>query len=222
MRVDKAFRINFCCLFGAVLFIFCSSSSFLSATSWVYFSPKDKVGNHLIRHINESKKRIYAAIYNFTDKDVAQALIDAKKNKGIDIQVVTDQSCLQSEHGKIELLKENGIEVFVFKPRQGRQLRSSGKNFNEIMHNKFALFDNKVWTGSYNWTISAKRKNRENVLCNDEKDVCKQYEKEFESLKRKCVKRGGSLKKASRGDDKNLKGKVFELLKNIKTKFVSE
>ena len=221
MRVDKAFWIKFYCLCGLELLICGSSHSFLSATSCAYFSPKDNVGNHLIRHINESKKRIYAAIYNFTDKDVAQALIDAKKNKGIDIQVVTDQSCLQSEYGKIELLKENGIEVFVFKPKS-LQTKSFGKNFNEIMHNKFALFDNKVWTGSYNWTISAKRKNRENVLCSDEKDVCKQYEKEFESLKRKCVKRGGSLKKNSRKENETLKGKVFELLKNIKTKVVSE
>ena len=34
------------------------------------------------------------------------------------------------------------------------------------MHNKFVLLDNQIWTGSYNWTVSAKKRNKENQTTN--------------------------------------------------------
>ena len=55
------------------------------------------------------------------------------------------------------------------------------------MHNKFAIIDDKVWTGSFNWTISANRKNQENVVYNDEKDVYEKFLEQFEKLKQRCA-----------------------------------
>ena len=108
------------------------------------------------------------------------------------------------------------------------------------MHNKFAILDQKVWTGSFNWTISANKRNQENVVLLDEVDVCKKYEKRFEYFKKECIKKGGTkrfvskkikIKKTKKYKNKKgidsleykkddtLKGKVLKIFKRIKTYF---
>lgn len=212
-------------VFFSLFFIFLSI--YLNSENLVLFSPKENISNKLIEHINNSKKRIYVAIYMLTDKKISQALCDAKNLRGVDVQVVTDQSCLESEYGKIDLLKENGVEVFVFKPNlKGKKIH------NPIMHNKFALFDNKTWTGSFNWTVSANTRNFENIVCLDDSEVCSKYEKQFEKLKRKCMKNNSGKKnvKTKRNDNnkvdhhssyQSLKDKTVNLLKTIRNRFIS-
>ena len=201
MSISNVFKIIF-----LVVFIFFGP---LFSGSIVYFSPKDKVSNKLIEQINQTKNKIHAAVYMLTDKTIANALINAKR-RSVDVQIVTDSSCLQSEYNKIELLKNNGIDIFLYKPK----VKNSNSRLNEIMHNKFAIFDNKVWTGSFNWTVSAGRKNRENVICVQEDDVCKRYEREFEKLKRRCVL--SHAKNKNQNSDVNLKATIYKLLKSIK------
>jgi len=148
--------------------------------STVLFSPDDRPTKHLIKHISEAKNRIYAAVYMLTDKAIALSLIEAKK-RGVDVQIVTDQTSITSPYGKIVLLQKNGIKTSIFK------FSSNGSSYyNPLMHNKFAIIDNIVWTGSFNWTISANNKNQENVLYTDEKEVCEKYLSHFEKLKLRC------------------------------------
>ncbi len=192
----------------------------LFSRSIVYFSPKDKISSKLIDQIKQTKNKIHAAVYMLTDKKIANALIEAKRNKNIDVQIITDSSSLKSEFNKIELLKDNGIDVFLYKPKT----KKNNSRLNEIMHNKFAIFDNKVWTGSFNWTVSAGRSNRENVICVQEDAVCKRYEKEFEKLKRRCVLSSPEKNKNNNNNnlqnaDINLKATVYKLLKSIKDRF---
>ena len=206
--------VNISWMKNFVIFILLLFGNFsLHCESVVYFSPKEGICQQLIKCINSSRQRIYAAIYLLTDKTIAQALIDAKNKRGIDVQIVTDVSSLENRHNKIDWLKENGIEIFIFRPNK----KSSG-NFGQIMHNKFALFDNKVWTGSFNWTFSADKRNRENIICVDDDHICKRYEREFERLKRRCIK---SRRIAGKGRDagNSLKEKVFQLLKSIRDNF---
>jgi phosphatidylserine/phosphatidylglycerophosphate/cardiolipin synthase-like enzyme len=183
--VNKFFlkRFLFLCviIFGFVFLIFTKTE--------VFFSPNDDIETKLIDKIKLAKKRVYAAIYMLTDKDVAQALVDAKK-RGLDVQVITDISCFESRFGKMKLLEENGILVFVFKPNGPKN-----KYQNELMHNKFALIDNIFCTGSYNWTISANKRNHENIMFVDDENTqqkeeemsLQKYEKKFEELKKICV-----------------------------------
>lgn len=147
----------------------------------VFFSPDDKPTSHLVAAINGSKTRLYSAIYMFTDKNIAQAVINAKK-RGVKVQVVTDRSSYDSEYGKIKLLKDNGIDIFIFDPQVGNR-RSK-----PIMHNKFAVIDNDVLTGSFNWTIAANKMNQENLVwIKNEPHTCQRYCDQFEKLKRRCV-----------------------------------
>jgi mitochondrial cardiolipin hydrolase len=158
----------------------------------VLFSPDDKPTTTLIKIINETKLRIYAAIYMITDKDVANALIKAKNERFVDVQIITDRTSMESIYGKGTLLEKSGINVLVFSSLRKQHFKTTDvKNpysiYAPLMHNKFALFDDKVWTGSFNWTKSANRKNRENVIITDDLDVYKKYEQHFEKLKTECT-----------------------------------
>lgn len=201
---------------------------FLFSKSLVLFSPEDKITEKLIRFINESKSRIYAAVYMLTDKKIADALIKAKNERGIDVQVITDQSCLESKFNKVDFLKENGIEIFIFR---SNRIKNTNK-LEKIMHNKFALFDNNVWTGSFNWTVSANKKNQENVVCLDDENIYKKYEGQFEKLKKRCIKqkplkfakniqniKNEKTNNIKRYDFNGLKGKITDLLKYLRDKF---
>ncbi|MCK4499116.1 hypothetical protein KAU11_01310 [Candidatus Babeliales bacterium] len=165
-----------------ILFLLLATNNAILCKSLVYFSPDDKPTKHLITLIKNAEKRIYAAVYMLTDKRIALALIDAKEKRNIDVQVVSDQISKDSKFGKIPLLSQHGIKTFVFKPDAPATQFSQS-----IMHNKFAIIDNLLWTGSFNWTVGADRNNQENVLLTDDQDVCKKYLSHFKKLKKRCV-----------------------------------
>jgi len=160
----------------------------ISAGSEVYFSPQDHPKNKLIEMINEATERVYVAVYMITDKDISQALITAK-NKGVDVQVVTDKITMESSFGKGKALQKSGVNIRVFNPSTSPQAVYLAKKVPHlpIMHHKFALFDHKkLWTGSFNWTRSANLQNQENVLVTDDKDIYERYDSCFKKLKELC------------------------------------
>ncbi len=161
-------------------FLFFFVLSISSQNSKVWFSPDDNISKKLIERIYKSQHRIYAAIFILTNKKVATALIEAKK-RGVDVQFITDQGCLESLFGKVDMLKSAGIDLFIYK----NNLKNK-KYVNTIMHNKYAIFDELVWTGSFNWTVQAGKRNHENVICISDESVLKKYLKSFEHLKRVC------------------------------------
>lgn len=160
--------------FSLVFFAFWG---FLQAHSEAYFSPDDHPADRLINLINGAKRKIYGAVYMFTDASIAEALIKAKK-RGVDVKIIVDNVTMDYEYGKGDLLQENGIEVYVFTV-QGKKSQFG----TPLMHNKFALLDNQVWTGSFNWTKNANQKNQENVIVTTNKKVYAKFEKQFEILK---------------------------------------
>lgn len=164
------------------LFILLVTHSTILSKSLVYFSPDDKPTKHLITLLKNAEKRIYAAVYMLTDKRIALALIDAKEKRNIDVQIVSDQISKDSKFGKMPLLAQHGIKTFIFKPDAPATQFSQS-----IMHNKFAIIDNLLWTGSFNWTVGADRNNQENILLTDDQEVCKKYLSHFKKLKKRCV-----------------------------------
>lgn len=203
--------------FGAKLVIFVCITFAAKSDGKVeaLFSSKDKIAKKLIHEINQTQKRIYAAVYMLTYKPIAKALINAKEKRHVDVQIVTDKSCIECKYNKIEKLKKHGIDVFVFKPKNIKNKRHA-----DLMHHKFALFDNKTWTGSYNWTRSASKKHKENVIYIDDPDACKKYEAEFETLKRCCARASRNMKMAKNTKkEKTVQQRIAGILKNMKQKF---
>lgn len=95
--------------------------------------------------------------------------------KGVDVKIIADLSQSQEKNSQIRLLQSHGISVEVIKG-QGRW---------GIMHNKFAIFDDKeVITGSYNWSENAEKSNLENAIFISDPGVVNKYLKEFDQLYR--------------------------------------
>ncbi|MCK4499283.1 DUF1669 domain-containing protein [Candidatus Babeliales bacterium] len=161
----------------------------------VFFSPEDHLTEKLITKIKEAEHKIWAAVYMITDKRIANALIEAK-NRGIDVQIVTDAITQESMYGKAHMLTEAGVNVRVFSvpswsstDKKKKLTRDLTKTWNNapIMHNKFAIIDNIVWSGSFNWTVAANRKNRENATVIDDKVMLLKFCTEFSRLKHQSV-----------------------------------
>jgi len=147
-----------------------------------YFSPDDDVRSVLLYLIAQETKSIRIAMFTFTEKKLAQALIDAQL-RGVHVEIVVDQSNIYSAYNKLSLLYKGHVKLFVY--------NSSGipKKGTSLMHNKFTLFGNNilgkslVCTGSFNFTRAAHRSNQENVLVLDDDLLVNRYGKKFEQLK---------------------------------------
>lgn len=145
----------------------------------VFFVPDEDVKVLLIGLIHMSKPRtkIRIAVYQLTDKDIVEALIEAHR-RGVAIDVIVDKSCVSSRYEKITALRKLRIPVHVY-----------GGKYYSIMHNKFFVFDNTlsgrsiVFTGSANATVGGTTRNEENVWIVENKKITDQYKKKFDTLK---------------------------------------
>ena len=165
-----------------------------------FFSPDDNLEDLLIQLINAEQVSIKAAVYAFTSGEIAQALINAHR-RGVQVEVVTDVSCTRDKFNKIADLKKNGIKIHIYNPPNTSIL-------NNIMHNKFVLFGKNVgnksllWTGSFNFTKSAKVNNQENILVIDEMHLIERYSKQFSILKQRL--KGKDPLKLAQKKNKNI------------------
>ncbi len=149
-----------------------------------YFSPDDDLQKLLCDHITNEQEAIDIAIFSFTDKKIAEALIGAH-TKGIRIRIVTDPSGIHDRFSKIFFLQENGIPIYVYNVRYKKKAPAT---LSDIMHNKFVIFKKNsmqrsyVWTGSFNFTKSATLSNQENVMVSEQRSLVKQYNTQFNRL----------------------------------------
>jgi phosphatidylserine/phosphatidylglycerophosphate/cardiolipin synthase-like enzyme len=143
----------------------------------VYFSPDGGAEKALVQAIDQAQHSIQAAVYTFTSRTVAEALLRAGK-RGVRISLILDGND-ESEYSKGFYLSKKGIAV-----RYSRGLRRRGKKISYgLMHDKFAVIDKDlVVTGSYNWTVSAERWNYENLLVIDSASLASRYEQEFKKI----------------------------------------
>jgi phosphatidylserine/phosphatidylglycerophosphate/cardiolipin synthase-like enzyme len=117
----------------------------------VAFSPNQKVTALIIKALAQARSVILVSAYSFTSKDLAQALLDAKK-RHVKIKIILDKSQLSQRYSSSS-----------FFANQGFDLRIDGKH--AIFHNKIMIIDdNTVITGSFNFTKAAETKNAENLL----------------------------------------------------------
>jgi phosphatidylserine/phosphatidylglycerophosphate/cardiolipin synthase-like enzyme len=89
------------------------------------------------------------------------------------------------------------------------------------MHNKFAIIDQKVWTGSFNWTHSANHKNHENVvIIGGEDSIRLKFLKQFDALKGYCAQAQYPKKNAeNKLSSKAIQMQIYDFLKDIKFRF---
>lgn len=124
-----------------------------SASAQVGFSPEGTAQQLVLSVIGSAKSSIRMIGYNFTAKDIAQALISAKQ-RGVDVKVVLDDKENRNRYSQavMNLLVNADIDV-----------RTS--DYYRIQHDKVIIVDARhVETGSFNFTSSAEKHNSENAI----------------------------------------------------------
>lgn len=135
----------------------------------VYFSPNGGCQQAIISEINKAQKSIDVAMYSFTSREIAQALVVARE-RHVKIRILLDIFEIKDHYSKSRFLINKG---FAIKFHLGPGL----------MHDKFVVIDERVVvTGSFNWTITAETKNAENLLVINDKELARSYEKHFKHL----------------------------------------
>jgi len=135
----------------------------------VYFSLVDNPEKAIIEQLNQAKESIDIAMCYFTDRELANAVIEAH-NRGVRVRVYLDKDQKEAKYSKSRYLAKHGIAI-----------RYSDNPY--IMHHKFCVIDNEVViTGSYNWTASAGERNNENLLVIRDPPLANRYEQEFNRL----------------------------------------
>ena len=121
----------------------------------------------LISTINATRRSLRIQAYSFTSASIAQAVKRAH-DRGVDVQVIVDQSQVSARYSSATFLKNAGIPVMV-------DTRPA------IAHNKVMIFDHRaVFTGSFNFTKAAQERNAENgILIRDDPVLVKAYDENW-------------------------------------------
>jgi phosphatidylserine/phosphatidylglycerophosphate/cardiolipin synthase-like enzyme len=126
--------------------------------------------------IAKARKEIQVAIYTFTRRQIAQALVE-KARRGVKVRVKMDAHQAKSSYSKrvLEILEEGKVPIeLITMPAYAH------------MHHKFIVVDKRyVVSGSYNFTTTATDTNWENAIFIDSTAVAAKFAKEFEAVQAK-------------------------------------
>lgn len=134
----------------------------------VYFSPSGGAEAAIARALDGARHTIDVAMYAFTSRPLAQALLAARQ-RGVRVRLILDRSQSDGRYAKADYFEQAGLMPHI--------VQGLGRG---IMHDKFAVIDGRrVLTGSFNWTASAEADNHENLLVIDDSALAGRYEAEF-------------------------------------------
>ncbi len=135
------------------------------------FTPGQDCTHQITDHIEKADHSILVQAYNFTSKDIADALI-AAKSRGVNVKVILDKSQRTQKYSLLHYIVDAGIPVWIdMKPA--------------IAHNKIMIIDEKeVITGSFNFTDSAQKRNAENLVFIIDSKFAQKYIENWEKRER--------------------------------------
>lgn len=150
-----------------------------AATAWSNsqpcFVPGQNCEQRIIDHIAAAAQSLEVQGYILSDTKIVDAII-AAKNRNVDVQVLLDRNWRRFSLAAVNQLRQNAVSVLI-------------DSAHPIAHNKVIVIDHLiVFTGSYNFSVSAARYNAENsVMIVDEPDVVEKFESNFRSHRLHCT-----------------------------------
>lgn len=140
----------------------------------VYFSPGKDCKVAILTEIGSALNNLDICVFTISDNEICRKIIERHK-RGVKVRIISDNEKQHDRGSDIDELSRAGIEVKI-------------DNTRHHMHHKFAVIDNeKVITGSYNWTRSAEVYNHENIIVLNDKKVTEAYKDEFKKLWKEMV-----------------------------------
>jgi phosphatidylserine/phosphatidylglycerophosphate/cardiolipin synthase-like enzyme len=140
------------------------------ATYELGFSPGGTSLSVVLKAISASKSTLTMACYEFTSRDIAEA-IESVAHQGVKVRIVADAKSAKDKYSQISILRSAGIPIRL-------------DAHYAIHHHKFIIIDSSsIETGSFNYTSSAITRNAENALVLwNVPNLAGDYSKEFERL----------------------------------------
>lgn len=121
------------------------------------FTPYEDGLAAYLKFLDRAQHKVRVGVYSFTEKAIADKLIELHQRGVKDIKVLVDLSQSVGRSGKyqqaqIERLRAEGIEVVI----------GTSEKSHQIMHLKFTVVDDE-WTedGSWNYTASANKQDND-------------------------------------------------------------
>lgn len=152
----------------------------LSATETaILIGPKTNLQKALITRLNKAQRRIWVASYLLTCAPLVHRLCTAHQ-RGCDVQVLVDSSQMNYVRGRqvVAQLRKKGITCIIYAaPHQGH-----------LMHHKYAVIDENVWSGSMNWTTAGSTRNHESVIWSQQPSITRSFGAHFATLKRRAAR----------------------------------
>lgn len=165
----------------------------------VLFSPGQDIPENIAYYISNAKKTIDLCVFTISDEMLGNCL-KAAHARGVKIRIITDNNKMRDAGSQIKDLARVGISVKT-------------DNSRYHMHNKFGLIDGRIaFTGSYNWTYTAKAYNQENLLITTNYTIVHRLADEFANLWDEMFwLRVKQLKDGQLRATVNVGGKAFEV-----------
>jgi len=141
----------------------------------VFFSPSDRVVEHLIRAIRSADSSAYFCMFSFTNNDIAKEMqARSQAVAGFRLRGVMDAE---------QIVADGSSSEWSFLSTFGDVLQD---NESGLLHHKYLIVDADFQrgdplaaTGSYNWTNKAEYENDENCLIVHDASIANQYLQEF-------------------------------------------
>ncbi len=148
-----------CCLLSPAAF----SSNSIKGSIEYCFTPGGNCTEKIVDAIHHAQKTLWIQAYQFTSLPISEAVIAAKR-RGVDVRIILDKTqYTQKPNASAVLFKHQGIPVWI-------------DNKVSIAHNKIIIVDNqKVISGSFNFSKAAQTRNAENVLIIQSTELAKVY-----------------------------------------------
>ncbi|MFT5355680.1 MAG: cardiolipin hydrolase [Polyangiales bacterium] len=134
-----------------------------------HFSPGDACRDRIAGAIGGARRSIDICVFTITDDHLVDAILSANA-RGVKVRVASDNDKAEDRGSDIKRMAREGLDV--------RMDRSP-----HHMHHKFAIFDDSLLlNGSYNWTRSAFKSNRENLLVTTHTSLVSQFSSAFDAM----------------------------------------
>ncbi|MCP4762545.1 MAG: DUF1669 domain-containing protein, partial [archaeon] len=135
----------------------------------LYFSPEDNIERIIIKRLKKAKKSIHFMAFSFTSDRIGEEII-RKFKQGIKVYGIMEKIGAKTKYSEFTKMKIEGLPVKFDRNRYK-------------MHHKVIIIDEeRVITGSYNFSKSANLNNDENILIIENKKIALEYLKEFRKL----------------------------------------
>ncbi len=157
----------------------------------LWFSPgfeKNSVKYKIIESINKAEKNIDIIMWQFTDRSIADALIN-KSKEGIKVRIITDDLVADGPSSEITYIKGKikednlkNIEVVLdTKSNSKLDLATLGDGFSAFIHHHFMTIDNStVVFGTNNWSSWGFYSNDEDTIMTNNSYLVSEFQKTFD------------------------------------------